>query len=145
VALFADEQGNYWMRNGVFWLHDIHEAPFGRNSLMKLGFGYEEKRILFIPSDFPPGNYRLVVGLQKPVPPIQEGREAYEKEFYERGAAQNLDKFLGRGEEKAVVQFAAAMAGPLENGLWLVTKSADKLVDPHFAPVADLRISVENE
>ena len=144
VALFADDQGNYWMRNGVFWLHDIHEGPLGR-SLMKPGFGYEEKRILFIPSDFPPGNYHLVVGLQKPVPSKQEGQEAYGKEFYERGGVQNLDKFLGRGEEKAVVQFAAAMADSLENGLWPVTKSAVKLMDTHFAPVADLRILAPGE
>jgi hypothetical protein len=112
---------------------------------MKPGFGYWEKRILFIPSDFPPGNYHLVVGLQKPVPAIREGQEAYGKEFYERGDAQNLDKFLGRGEEKAVVQFAAALVDSPGNGLWPVTKSADKLMDSRFAPVADLRISDPNE
>ncbi len=132
IALFADEQGNYWMKNGVFWLHDVHDRPLGDFSRMKPGYGYKEKRILFIPSDFPPGNYHLVVGLQKKAPPKQEGQEAYGKEFYERGGAQNLDKFLGRGEDKAVVQFTAALTGPLENGLWPVTKSTDKLMDPAF-------------
>ena len=133
------------MKNGVFWLHDIHEGPLGGLSRLKSGFIYGESRILFIPSDFPPGNYRLVLGLQKPVPAKQGGVEAFGKEFYERSDAQNLDKFLGRGEDKAVVQFSAAISAPVENGMWLVTKSADKLMDSHFATAADLRILVPGE
>ena len=65
VGVFIDTKGNYWMKNGVFWLHDIHEPPTGNPSGMKPGFLYEDKRILFIPSDFPPGNYALTIGLQK--------------------------------------------------------------------------------
>ncbi len=145
VALFADDQGNYFMKNNVFWLHDIHEGPLGHLGLMRPGYLYEEKRILFIPSDFPPGRYHLVVGLQKPALSRMEGRETYGREFYERGGFQNLDKFMGRGENNAVVQFSAAMSDPMEMGLWRVTQSASKLMDSHFAPGAGLEIEAADK
>ncbi len=139
VALFADSQENYWMKNGVFWLHDIHDPPLGSFNRLKAGLTYEEKRILFIPSDYPPGRYQLVVGLQKQVP-RQEGREAFEREFYERNAYQDLDKFLGREVGGAVVHFSAQDSGDVLKGLWPVTKSSTVLMDPRFAPVAEVEI-----
>ncbi len=140
VAVFIDPQGNYWMKNGVFWLHDVHEMPEGSPAGMKPGFVYEDKRILFIPSDFPPGDYALAVGLQKQASPLERGRESFDREFYERDAYQNLDKFMGRGEDGAVVQFSAASSCSWKDGLWPVTRSPYPLADPRFVPVAGLRI-----
>lgn len=140
VGLFVDGEGNYAMRNGVLWLHDIHSLPSGFFTGMKPGSMHEERRILFIPSDFPPGRYRFVVGLQKKAPARREGKESFEQEFDERAAAQNLDKFLGRGENGALVQFAPMPSGAPGEGLWPVAKSLTPLADPRFAPVAELRI-----
>ena len=140
IALFADDAGNYWTQNGAFWLHDIHEGPMGRPSEMKPGYEYAEKRILFIPSDFPPGHYHLVVGLQKLSAVRMEGNESYGKEFYERSGYQSLDKFMGRGDRGAVVQFSPDSSATVGNDLWPVTKCARSAADPRFAIVADLDI-----
>ena len=139
AALFIDPHGSYWKKDGVFWLHDIHEPP-ENPSRMKPGKLYEEKRILFIPSDYPPGDYALAVGLQKQVPPRQEGREPFSREFYERNSYQNLDKFLGRGENGAVVQFSSESSGLWKEGLWPVTRSLYPIADPRFVPAATLEI-----
>ena len=114
----------------------------------RLGIGYrfifftlynQERRIVFIPSDFPAGDYKLVVGLQK-IPSLkEEGKEAFDREFYERSAAQNLQKFQGKGENGALIQFAPAAGSP-EGGFWPVTKSESPLTDPYFAPVPTLMI-----
>ena len=66
VALFSDDQGSYWIKNNVFWLHDIHEGPLGGLSRMKPGFEYEEKRILFRAVGFPAGEIPLVRGASVP-------------------------------------------------------------------------------
>jgi hypothetical protein len=140
VGVFIDTKGNYQMKNGVFWLHDIHEPPTGNPSGMKPGLLYEDKRILFIPSDFPPGNYALTIGLQKKFPPLEAGRESFGQEFYERNSYQNLDKFLGRGESDAVVQFSTTHSDSWKDGLWPVTRSFYPIADPRFVPVAELQI-----
>jgi hypothetical protein len=139
VALFADDHGNFWMKDGVFWLHDIHEGPLDSFSRLKPWKECVEQRVLFIPSDFPPGRYHLMVGLQKKVPPRKTGREAFDRGFYERSGYQNLGKFLGRGENGAQVQFSN-LSGPSGDDLWPVTQSLEPLADPRFAPVADLEI-----
>jgi hypothetical protein len=136
MALFADDQGNYWMRNGLFWFHDIHEPPSGSFKGLEPGFVYEDKRTLFVPSDLPPGRYHLAVALQKRMV-RKEGREAFDKEFYERNAFQNLDKFQGRGEDRAVVQFAAD-PGSFTEGFWPVTQSLSPVTQGRFAVVADI-------
>jgi len=140
VALFADDHGNIWMKDGVFWFHDIHEGPL--NSFSRLNPGKEclEKRVLFIPSDFPPGLYHLVVGLQKKNPAKNTGHEIFDREFYERSGYQNLGKFLGRGENGAQVQFSNLSSGSSGDDLWPVTRSAGPLFDPRFAAVAELEI-----
>jgi hypothetical protein len=143
VGLFITPHGNYWTKNSVFWLHDIHEVPAGLVSNMKFGRLYEEKRILFIPSDFPPGNYALVVGLQKQAPPPMAGQEPFNREFYERDNEQNLDKFMGQGENGSVAQFSTGGASWKE-GLWPVTKSLYPIANPRFVPVAVLQIQPEN-
>ena len=141
VALFADANGNYWMKNGVFWLHDIHEGPLGGLFRMKPGYLYEEKRILFIPSDYPPGRYRLAVGLQRSVSAKETGKGVFGREFYERGGAQNLEKFMGRGEDGAVVQFSAGASDSLKMGLWPLVSAAGKPADSPFAPTGELEIT----
>lgn len=138
-ALFIDSHGSYWMKNGVFWLHDIHEPPENPPN-MKLGALYEERRVLFIPSDYPPGDYALAVGLQKRAPARQEGEEPFSREFYERNSYQDLDKFLGRGENGAVVQFSSESSGFWKEGLWPVTHSLYPIADPRFVPAATLEI-----
>jgi hypothetical protein len=140
IGVFIDTKGNYWMKNGVFWLHDIHETPTGNPSGMKPGFLYEDKRILFIPSDFPSGNYALTIGLQKKLPPPEAGKESFHQEFYERNGYQNLEKFLGRGESDAVVQFSTSALDSWKEGLWPVTRSLYPIADPRFVPVAELQI-----
>ncbi len=145
IALFADDEGNYRMRNGVFWLHDIHDGPQGPLSNLKPGYEYTEKRVLFIPSDFPPGNYHLVVGLQRSATPRREGQEPHGMEFYERSQFQTLDKFLGRGETGNVVQFTAALDPTLGDRLWPVTKSVPKMMDPRFVPAAEVKITAPED
>ncbi len=140
VGIFIDPKGDYWMKNGVFWLHDIHEAPAGYLAQLKSGTLLEDKRILFIPSDFPPGNYALTIGLQKRLPPREVGKESFNREFYERNGYQNLDKFLGRGESDAVVQFSTTASDSWKEGLWPVTHSLYPIADPRFVPVAELQI-----
>jgi hypothetical protein len=139
AVLFADEKGNYWMKDGVLWLHDIHEIPIPVTTMGK-DLEYLEKRVLFIPSDFPEGTYQLVVGLQRQIPLKNQGRESFVREFYERSGAQNLDKFTGRGENQAVVQFSTT-SSPMEGGgFWPVTKSSAALTDPRFVPAGTLEI-----
>ncbi len=140
LAIFTDEKGGYWMKNGVFWLHDIHE-PFGLSfSRMGKGRFYSERRILFIPSDFPVGNYRLMVGLQKQALKSTYGRESYQGEFYERNEFQNLEKFMGRGAKGALVQFSAGQNGLDEKGFWKVSESLNPAMNQSFAPAAVLKI-----
>lgn len=140
VALFTDEKGNYWMKNGLFWLHDVHEPFDGSFQDIRQDELCEEKRVVFIPSDYPPGHYRLVVGLQKQMSAGQPGSESFKQEFYERGAAQEMEKFSGRGDEGGVVQFSASTTSNLPDELWPVTKSRVPLMDPHFVPVAEVEI-----
>ena len=144
VGLFIDSRGSYWTRNGVFLLHDIHEFPYGSSSSMKPGFLYQDHRILFVPSDFPPGNYALAVGLQKQESPREKGQEPFSREFYERNGYQNLDKFMGRGESDAVVQFSAGGLDSWRSALWPVTKSQYPIADPRFVPVAQIEIQAAN-
>ncbi len=109
-------------------------------SQLKPGLLLEEKRILFIPSDFPPGNYALTIGLQKKLPPLEAGKESFSREFYERNGNQNLDKFLGRGENGALVQFSTTHSDSWKDGLWPVTRSLYPIADPRFVPVAKLQV-----
>jgi hypothetical protein len=141
VALFADDQGNYWTRDGVLWLQDIHEISSSYFTQMKPGWVYEEKRILFIPSDFPAGSYRLMMGFQKIAPTKGEGQESFNREFYERSAAQDLDKFMGKGGNGSVIQFSTLGPDVFKGGFWPVKKSQlPPPADPRFAPVANVEI-----
>ena len=144
VGLFINPQGKYWVKHDVFWLHDIHEPPMGYFTAMKRGCLYEEKRILFVPSDFPPGDYALAVGLQKKLPPLEEGRELFNHEFYERNSYQDLDKFQGRGENGAIVQFAASDSQSWLEGLWPLTRTLYPIADPRFVPAAQISIQAGN-
>jgi hypothetical protein len=141
LALWVDGEGRYLAKNGSAWFHDIHPVPAGFFAAMEPGLVYEEKRILFIPSDFPPGRYHLAVGLQKGAPARREGRNSFEREFDERSASQNLDKFLGRGEDGALVHFAAVTTGTPGERIWPVVKSRRPSGDPRFAVVAELLIT----
>ena len=144
IAMFIDPKGEYWMKNDAFWLHDIHPVPTGLPTQMKPGLLYEDRRLLMVPSDYPPGNYALAVGLQKQAPVREEGKEPFAKEFYERNSFQSLDKFMGQGENGAVVQFSAGASGDWKEGLWPVTKSLYPIADPRFVPVAELQINHPN-
>jgi hypothetical protein len=137
VALLVDGQGNYLTRDGVFWVHDIREVPM--ESLYRVPVGREtvEKRILFIPSDYPPGSYQWMVGLQRKVPTRNEGKETFNREFYDRASSQDLEKFRGRGENEALVQFTNESLG---NGLWPLTQGSTMGVDGRFSAVSTLEI-----
>ncbi len=138
VALFTDEKGSYSTREGVFWLHDIHEPLGGTFNGLSAGLEYTEKRIVMIPSDYPPGHYVLSVGLQKKVTK-REGQENFDKEFYERGASETLDKFQGRGENGVLVQFSSATPNAVDS-LWPVTQSRLPVLNGRFVPTASLEI-----
>jgi hypothetical protein len=139
MVLFLDEKGNYPLQDGVFWLHDIHEPPLYSFARLKPGRVYNEERVFMIPSDFPPGIYRIVMALQKTPPEIQTGHESFRQEFYERAAAQNLDKFMGRGENKALVQFSVG-TGKGGNDFWPMTEGVVALGDVRFAEVGTVNI-----
>ncbi len=142
LALFADEKGSYSTREGLFWLHDIHE-PFGSTfANLKPGLEYVEKRVVMIPSDYPPGKYQLMLALQKQTAK-EIGQETFNKEFYERSAAESLDKFQGRGQNGSLVQFSRASQGNGDN-LWPVCQSLLPVTDSRFAPVASLEIKSPN-
>jgi hypothetical protein len=144
-GLFIDPHGSYWKKNGNFWLHDLH-APFWNDfGSLPAGALMEERRILFIPSDFPPGDYAFSVGLQKEAPPIVQGKESFNKEFYERASAQDLDKFMGRGQGGAVVQFSIDSSEGWKDSLWSATKSLYPIADPRFVPMAVLTIEPSGE
>jgi len=138
VVLFTDDKGSYPTRDGLFWLHDIHE-PFGSTfSGLKPGLEYVEKRVVMIPSDYPPGKYQLMLALQKQTLK-EEGQETFNKEFYERSAAESLDKFEGRGQNGSLVQFSTASQSNADN-LWLVNQSLLPAVNARFVPTAFLEI-----
>src|SRR5581483_3514143 len=91
VGLFVDKDGHFLMKDGVLWLHDIHESDFQAISKMKTGYCLDDRRLLIIPSDFPSVQYRLVVALQKNIAVGQKGWESFKHEFYERGGEQSLE------------------------------------------------------
>ncbi len=140
VALFVDRDGHYLMKDGVLWLHDIHEGPFQTAAQVKSPSCWWDRRLMFIPSDFPPGHYQLVVGLQKKIAVGEKGWESFRREFYERSGEQNLEKFSGRGEIGSILQFSPGDNAALSDNLWPVTKSLSPLSDPRFAPVAEVTI-----
>ena len=139
MVLFLDEKGNYPLKDGVFWLHDIHEPPLYSFARLKPGRAYNEERVLMIPSDFPPGIYRVVMAFQKTPSEIRSGHESFRQEFYERAAAQNLEKFTGRGENQALVQFSAGAAKGGDD-FWPVTEGVVMSGDNRFAEVGTVRI-----
>ncbi len=106
VVLLVDSEGKYPQVDGGPWLHDIHdwlndwETP-GR---MKTGKTYAYDRWLFVPSNFPPGKYRVAVGLQVPLPP----KSAIPKaggEFYGDGTWQAAWRVAGRGSWDSTMRF----------------------------------------
>jgi hypothetical protein len=108
AVYFVDRQGAYPLKDGLLWLHDIH-APFsGRLPWRGLrgGFWYGEERTLFVPSDFPPGRYRIVVGLERGVEKPRKGLEAFNGDFYDRAEAQDLEKFTGEPGGGFFAQYA---------------------------------------
>ena len=137
VAVFIDRHGNYFTKDNVLWLHDIHEPPMGIAGQMDPGILYEEKRILFIPSDFPPGEYALAVGLRKRSPERESGEEPFNREFYERNSYQDLDKFLGRGENGAVVQFSTESSSGCGRGALAGRKKSLSYRQPPFCAGGD--------
>jgi hypothetical protein len=138
LGLFTDEKGAYSTREGVFWLHDIHQPFGGVFEALKPGLEYVEKRVILIPSDYPPGRYQLMLALQKKI--LQEqGQETFNKEFYERSASQSLDKFQGRGQNGSLVQFSTDSQNSIDN-LWPISQSLLPVIHSRFAPVASLEI-----
>jgi hypothetical protein len=138
LALFTDDKGNYSTREGVFWLHDIHEPLGSTFASLKPGLEYVEKRVVMIPSDYPPGKYQLMLALQKQTDK-ETGQETFNKEFYERSASESLDKFEGRGQNGSLVQFSTASQSKPDN-LWPVSQSLLPVTDLWFVPAAFLEI-----
>jgi hypothetical protein len=70
---------------------------------------------------------------------VGEGKENFDKEFYERGAAQTLDKFQGRGDNGVLVQFATASSTQTDE-LWPVSQSRLPVLNGRFVSGASLEI-----
>ena len=47
VAVFIDRHGNYFTKDNVLWLHDIHEPPMGIAGQMDPGILYEKKNSFY--------------------------------------------------------------------------------------------------
>jgi len=139
MVLFLDEQGNYPLKDGVFWLHDIHEPPLYSFARLEKGKVYDEERVLMVPSGFPPGDYRVVVALQRAPARVEKGQESFRQEFYERASAQNLDKFMGRGAGQSLVQFSLG-AGKVGDDFWPLTSGRAFNGDWRFADAGRIRI-----
>jgi hypothetical protein len=69
----------------------------------------------------------------------EEGQETFNKEFYERSAAESLDKFEGRGQNGSLVQFSTAAQSDADN-LWPLSQSLLPVTDARFAPTVTLEI-----
>ena len=68
VVIFVDDKGQYPEAGGALWFHDTHECLNGwfRPGDLDPKKFYAYERMLFVPSNFPPGRYRILVALQKP-------------------------------------------------------------------------------
>lgn len=109
VVLLVDENGDYPVPpGGGFYLHDIHPCLnrwFPLHSLdPSKTYAYDRK--LFIPSNFPPGRYRVVVALQAEEAP-RAGRQEAGGEFYGDGAWQEERQFGTRGTVGGVEKLTA--------------------------------------
>ncbi len=143
VVYFVDDQGAYPLKDGVLWFHDIH-APFsGRLSWSQLrpGLWYGEERTLFVPSDFPPGHYRMVVGLQRGVEKPRQGLENFNGDFYDRAEAQDLEKFTGEPGGGFFTQYAPETSEDLPSDFFSLTPARMPAENPAFAPVGEIEIT----
>jgi Protein of unknown function (DUF2723) len=143
TVYFVDDQGAYPLKQGLLWLHDIHEPFNGRLpwSGLHRGFWYGEERVLFVPSDFPPGHYRIVVGLQKPGEAPRTGREPFTGDFYDRAESQDLAKFTGEPGGDFFVQYAPETSGNLPSAFIPLTFSQTPADNLPFAPVGEIEIT----
>ncbi|HVM33277.1 MAG TPA: DUF2723 domain-containing protein [bacterium] len=142
AVYFVDDGGLYPMRGGNLWLHDIHppfggRLPFGR---LAPGTAYGEQRVLFIPSDFPPGRYHLMVALQKSGGKPRAGQESFTGDFYDRAGEEDLEKFTGRPGEGFFTQFAPE-TGEKSSAFVPLTYRAAPGPSPYFAKAGDLQIT----
>ena len=142
AVYFVDDQGAYRLKDGLLWLHDVHESFYGLMSFtrMKPRLWYEEKRTLFVPSDFPPGRYRVMVGLQKPGEIPRIGRESFTTDFYERAGSQNLEKFGSQPADDFVVQYAPETSSAFPNDFLPVTLNRYPLTNIDFATAAEIEV-----
>jgi hypothetical protein len=138
VTLFVDGEGRYLQDDGGPWLHDIHDFLNGWLPPSRLTNGKRAySRTLFIPSDFPPGSYQVVVGLQEPPPPSREASKAG-GEFYGAGSWQAAWRTAGRGAWGSTLRFGSSEGGA--DRLWKVSKAAGKVFDGRLAVVGEVEI-----
>ncbi len=143
AVYFVDERGDYPLKDGLLWFHDIH-APFSGRlpwSGLRGGFWYGEERTLFVPSDFPPGLYRIVVGLQRGVERPRQGLENFNGDFYDRAEAQDLEKFTGEPGGGFFAQYAPETSGNLPSDFFSLTLSQTPVENPYFAPAGEIEIT----
>ena len=142
AVYFADAQGSYQMKAGLLWMHDVHESFYGLMTFaqMRPHYWYEEKRVLFVPSDFPPGHYRVMVGLQKPGEAPRIGQESFKTDFYERAGSQNLEKFGAQPANDFLVQYAPETSDDFPLDFLPVTLNRYPLTHIDFATVAEIEV-----
>ncbi len=141
VVLFVDQDNQYHEMDGGPWLHDIHDFLNGwlPPSGMKAGKKYVYKRTVFIPPDFPPGDYRVLIGLQKPAPP-QQGSLKAGGEFYGSGAWQATWRYGGRGGWDATQKIATSKDPSGENRFLPIRTSRKPVHEGTFAEADVFRV-----
>jgi hypothetical protein len=141
VVLFVDKDNLYYEMEGGPWLHDIHDFLNGWLSptAMKDGKKYIYKRTVFIPSDFPQGSYRVLIGLQKPAPPTQGSRKAG-GEFYAAGSWQATWRYGGRGGWDATQKIVASKDPDGENGFLPIRSSGKPVQGEAFTEVGSFSV-----
>lgn len=143
VVLFTDAEGNFPIHDGVIQLHGIHRPFDGNLPLwgMKGGRIYREKDVILIPSNFPPGEYRVVAALQKGVAPTLGSPTSPFGSFLEDDR-QGTSKFSGRPFGGSLLSFTQ---GPGGEGFWPVTGSTLRPLNGHFVPLVKLRIKARTD
>ncbi|HET9869383.1 MAG TPA: hypothetical protein VFR02_02635, partial [bacterium] len=141
AVYFTDPAGDYPLKDGLLWFHDIH-APFGGGEAfgaLAPGRAFGETRFLFVPSDLPPGRYRLWVALQRPGQAPRLGREAFAGDFYDRAAAEDLEKFTGRPGAGSFTQYAPEDSRSAPNDFLPLASPGGK--DGVFAPAGQIEVT----
>jgi hypothetical protein len=124
--LFVDEAGQFPLTNGHLWFHDVHDllndwlAP----REMVPGKVYSYNRTVFVPSGFPVGHYKVLVGIEEPALPEKKQITAG-GEFYGNEDWQAPWRTTGRGNWSSTLMLDPS-SGTSPDRLWLEMKTKSR-------------------